>query len=237
VNYTGKEKLTVGADSLWDLGIGMGGREPKAGVLDTRGNYNEAMEYVKEVERFGRTSVSLPPIAFGEDEGSQRSSLTLLVRYMPLIQEVKRMRLHWGDGLSEWAKRVLYYAAMHNVEGARFTSDEINGHQIDVNWSDILPSSVEDTVNQWSVRIAGGFGTPEEAYRELGHPEPAEAAEKALKYQEEVAKKKSAGGMNVGLQRTTGEGNIQKANCPGGGNQSSKGKAGGSGKASGGKED
>lgn len=189
VNYTGKQDLEVSADSLWDLGLGMGGREPKAGVLNVQTNYDESMRYVDVVQGFGRQSSSLPPIAFGEDEGSQRSSLTLLVRYDPLIKETRRQRLHVGGGLREWARLSLILEARHG--NVRFTEQDLTGHTINVNFAPVLPRSVEDAVNMWNVRIQGGFGIPEEAYRDLGDPEPEMAATRALEYAEQIARAKS----------------------------------------------
>lgn len=188
VNYTGKDKLEVGADSLWDLGISLGGRTPAAGVLDTRTNYKEGMEFVKDIESFGRQASYLPPIAFGEDEGSQRSSLTLLVRYQPLTMEVERQRRFLGQGLREWAKKTLTLAARHGVKSG-FNERDVLSHIITPHFSPVLPRSVEDLVNQWNIRIEGGFGTPEEAYEDLGHPEPKIAAERAAEYAEGVAKR------------------------------------------------
>jgi len=191
VNYTGSDNLEVGADALWNLGISMGGREPKAGTLDVKTNYDQAMQYVKEVERFGRGSASLPAIAFGEDEGSQRSSLTLLVRYLPLTQEVNRERLHLKGGLKDWARKTLKLAARFGQYGASYEEEDVDERIINPTLAPILPESVEDIVSQWNIRISGGFGTPEQAYRALGHPEPEMAAEEALEYAEKIARAES----------------------------------------------
>ena len=191
VNYTGKQDLEVGADALWDLGMEMGGRKPAAGTLDVRGNYDQGMSYVERVERFGRGASFLPAIAFGEDEGSQRSSLTLLVRYYPLLRDIARQRLYLREGLRGWAKKTLVLAARHGLYGASYEESHVQAHIINPTFAAVLPESVENKVNQWNVRIDGAFGTPEEAYRDLGHPDPKAAAENALKVAEQIARAKS----------------------------------------------
>lgn len=40
-----------------------------------------------------------PPVAYGEDEGSQRSSLTLLTRFYPLVSHAGMERVWWTDAL------------------------------------------------------------------------------------------------------------------------------------------
>jgi hypothetical protein len=200
VNYSGKEDLAIGPDAIWDLGYGFGGREPKAFTLETTGNYTQAMEYIRQVELMGRNVGHLPPIAFGEDEGSQRSGTTLLIRFLPLTQEVRRTRLYLQTGLHQRAKNVLRLAAAHPevFPGIRFGMEDLEYRTIKVQLAPILPKDISDKVNEWAVRIPAGFGTPEQAYQDLGHPEPMSAAEEALEYQQKMAKmvKQQQGGTN-----------------------------------------
>lgn len=202
VNYTGAEDLEVGPDALWNLGFGFGGREPKATSLDTKTNYKEAMDFVKDVEHMGRGVAHLPSIAFGEDEGSQRSGTTLLIRFLPLTQEIRRTRLYLEDGLRRRAMAALRLAARNGVDGVQYEEDDLGGRVVNVNFAPILPKDVSEKVEEWSVRISGGFGTPEEAYEDLGHPRPQEAAEKALEYQETVARQEN---LTKGVQNVAGK--------------------------------
>jgi len=180
--------LPVGPDAIWDLGIGFGNRQPDAFSLETHTNYGEAMKYMSIIEKYGREAVGLPPIAFGEDEGSQRSGTTLLIRFLPLTQQIKRARLYWRAGLTQRAQRVLELGAKFGNAGQVLTASDVKDRVVNVGMAPILPKDVTDKVNEWAIRIGGGFGTPEEAYEDLGHPEPAKAAEKALEYTERLAK-------------------------------------------------
>lgn len=206
VNYTGAEDLEVGPDAIWNLGFGFGGREPKATSLDTKTNYKEAMEFVKSVEHMGRGVSHLPSIAFGEDEGSQRSGTTLLIRFLPLTQEIRRTRLYFDDGLRQRAMAALRLSQRGGVDGVQYEEEDLEDRLINVNFAPILPKDVSEKVEEWSVRIAGGFGTPEEAYEDLGHTQPQEAAERALEYQETIARTENLtkGVQNVGGQNAAG---------------------------------
>lgn len=200
VHYTGTEDLEVGPDALWNLGFGFGGREPKAYTLDTKTNYKEAMEYVSQVEHMGRSAAHLPSIAFGEDEGSQRSGTTLLIRFLPLTQEIRRTRLYWDDGLRRKAMSTLRLAARH-MEEVGYELKDVDDRIIGVDFAPILPKDVSEKINEWAIRIEGGFGTPEEAYRDIGHSQPKEAAEQALEYQRQVARVEN---ITKGVQSVAG---------------------------------
>lgn len=212
VNYNGPD-LEVGPDATWNLGMGFGGRKPEATALDVKTNYREGMEFIEKIEHMGRGLMNLPSIAFGEDEGSQRSGTTLLLRFLPLTQEVRRMRLHWERGLRQKAVNTLKLAAMHPeyFGGVGFTDEDLKGRIVKVGFAPILPKDVTEKVAEWVQRIESGFGTPFEAYEDLGHPDPGMAADDALAYMERVARieKITKGVTNVG--RTANEGNDSAA--------------------------
>jgi hypothetical protein len=53
-----------------------------------------------ELYQHFRREASVPAIADGEDEGSQRSALTLAMRMWPLLSHTRLQRMNWGDALS-----------------------------------------------------------------------------------------------------------------------------------------
>lgn len=92
----------VGPGEFWDLGKTIGqSPEPKVGVLEARQPVpKESFEYFKFIYDWARTSVSAPPIAFGEDNGGgQRSGITLEIRMWPLIKATRRSRAYLAEGL------------------------------------------------------------------------------------------------------------------------------------------
>jgi hypothetical protein len=89
-------------NSLWDLGKTIGNSPPPAvGILEAKEAVSQGvLDYVRFIYDWGRASSSTPPIAFGEDEGSQRSGATLEIRMWSLIKSVRRSRAYFVEGLS-----------------------------------------------------------------------------------------------------------------------------------------
>ena len=206
-NVTSRADLEIGPDALWDLGLGFGNKQPDAFTLENNANYGEAMKFMSTLEKYGRESVGLPPIAFGEDEGSQRSGTTLLIRFLPLTQQIRRARLYWQAGLYQRAMFALDLSARFGDNRPRYSRADLKNRVVDVSFAPILPKDVKDKVDEWAVRIGSGFGTPEEAYEDLGHEKPKEAAEEALKYMERVARSESIlKGVQNGFGQQNGSG-------------------------------
>jgi hypothetical protein len=56
------------------------------------------------------------PIAFGEDEGSQWSGVTLVLRLWPLLQQVKTTRVYWRSNLYSMHRKILRMPAVWDVD-------------------------------------------------------------------------------------------------------------------------
>ncbi len=89
-------------NSLWDLGKTIGNSPPPAvGMLEAKEAVSQGvLDYVKFIYDWGRASSSTPPVAFGEDEGSQRSGATLEIRMWSLIKSVRRSRAYFVEGVN-----------------------------------------------------------------------------------------------------------------------------------------
>ena len=88
-------------NSLWDLGKTIGNSPPpQVGMLEAKEAVSAGvMGYIKFMYDWSRTSANTPPIAFGEDEGSQRSGTTLEIRMWSLIKAIRRSRSYLIEGL------------------------------------------------------------------------------------------------------------------------------------------
>jgi hypothetical protein len=93
-------------NSLWDLGKSIGNSPPPAvGMLEAKEAVSQGvLDYVQFIYDWGRATSSTPPVAFGEDEGSQRSGSTLEIRMWSLIKSVRRSRSYFGEGLDQAIK-------------------------------------------------------------------------------------------------------------------------------------
>jgi hypothetical protein len=59
-----------------------------------------AVQWAQELLSTARIESYTPPILYGQDEGSQRSALTLAVRMIPLVKHVQQERAFWSTALS-----------------------------------------------------------------------------------------------------------------------------------------
>ncbi len=120
------------------------------------------MDYLK----FLRDSIwhgsSTPAVAYGEDEGSQRSALTLAFRMWPLTAHIRGERSLWTEGLrvlGNMALKILAKkqdgeGAYKNVaEGTPFkVTDKHLGHILKMDWAPMIPRDRESEVNQLILR-------------------------------------------------------------------------------------
>lgn len=110
-------------------------------------------------------AANMGPIAFGEDEGSQRSALTLAFRMWPSTIIAKAQRTFWNDGMIQVAKHVLTMAAIKNVTVAnqRIPMDFSKNFEIAPQWLPMIPRDREALVNEMVLRMTANLVSPENA--------------------------------------------------------------------------
>lgn len=93
----------IGINSMWDLGRSFAGFKPEVGLLEAKNPIpSGTYDYLNFLFNWSRTSVFMPPIALGDDNGGgQRSGATLEIRMLPMIRAVKRSRSYLGAALSQ----------------------------------------------------------------------------------------------------------------------------------------
>lgn len=101
-------------------------------------------------------SGALPPVAYGVDEGSQRSGQTLLIRFWPLTADVSIQRHFWTDGLNRFAWMICKMLAVKQfkIEGESIPEDfgvRVNFNQ---EWKSFLPPDREQKTNEYVQRRA-----------------------------------------------------------------------------------
>lgn len=113
----------------------------------------------------------LGPIAFGEDEGSQRSALTLAFRMWPSTIVAKAQRTFWTDGLNEVAKVILTIAAEKNIRVSGQTVPKNFQQLVDISqdWLPMVPRDREAQVSEVVALVQSGLMSPETALGALGN--------------------------------------------------------------------
>lgn len=159
-----------------DLGMGMGNNAPDVHEVDRGVVPTGSFDLVKVLVDFTRHSAMTPAVAYGEDEGSQRSSMTLVVRMWPMLRQAKANRALVVDALSDFADktfRVARAAGLSIDTGNRLYRPDL---------PPLLPKDREQTVNEVATLWNGGQApliSPERALDVLDVPEDERADELA----------------------------------------------------------
>jgi len=208
----GLERLRRGAQ-LNNLGMGHpGGDEPD--VFAVRGGEIPAgtLDWMNELKEVTRESAYTPPVSYGQDEGSQRSALTLAFRMWPLSSAVRATRGYWTDGLRSLNRKAIIVAV---TKGGYNLREGMAEYDIVPMWSPMLPRDREAEVNEAVVRASAGLISKQRALeileeREASWTEQEEARIWSdIERQAEIEASVAAagfGGPGGGAQQTSGAG-------------------------------
>jgi len=140
-----------------------GGSEPDAFTLDTAELPAGTLEFLKLLLETTDKLAFIPPVAFGQDEGSQRSGMTLLMRMFPLAEAIQSARLEWSDRMSRLAE--------YSIEMLRAKGKGKQGwmkHQVGIEFAPILPKDIEAMVNEVALMRKTGVMSLERAIEKQG---------------------------------------------------------------------
>lgn len=118
------------------------------------------MEYLEFLQKSVWHGSFTPAVAYGEDEGSQRSALTLAFRMWPLTAHVRTERMLWSEGLRLMHKAALQILIKKQTgdfgdmtEGTPWKVQEKHlGHILKADWAPMIPRDRESEVNQIILR-------------------------------------------------------------------------------------
>lgn len=121
-------------------------------------------------------------IAFGEDEGSQRSALTLAFRMWPSTAHARTERTFWTDGLNAIAKMILKMCVVKSRElKLALPPDLLRRVQLSQDWLPQIPRDREQQVNEVVLRFQAGLLSPQKALEMLGDVRDIEAEIELIK--------------------------------------------------------
>jgi hypothetical protein len=139
-------------DLYVDLGMGVGRSNPTVHDYTKNSIPDGAMDSLKFVIDFSRHEANVPPVALGEDQGSQRSSLTLVTRMWPLVKSAQSNRAFIADGFTQLADKTLRMARKAGSIDGRLGS--MSAYTVE--FPPILPQDRAETINEISTLWGGG---------------------------------------------------------------------------------
>jgi hypothetical protein len=139
-----------------------------------------------EVFQQYRRDAFIPAVADGEDEGSQRSALTLNTRFWPLTSHAGMERYSWSSGMDVFQSMLLNMMA--NLPKDPVLDKKHLGMRMKQKWAAMLPRDREADVNEWVTRQGTHLGSIEHLLERAGDVEdiPEERA-RVMKDIEDIA--------------------------------------------------
>jgi hypothetical protein len=136
----------------------------------TRSSITEPMLNLNaELRNDIRKELFVPPVAEGgEDAGSQRSAVTLVIKMWPLTSHVKSERAYWSAGLTIFNRMILKILA---EKGLYSVTKEHTSIRIKNKWSPILPRDREAFVQELVARAGVNLGSLEHLITLIGDVE------------------------------------------------------------------
>jgi hypothetical protein len=132
--------------SAIDLGTASpGSSDPEAFVIDPPSLAESLTTYPEDLRKQFMRDAFITGVSEGEDEGSQRSALTLAFRMWPLTAKVRTIRTNWGVALTRIAKMIVKMAAIKDVAG--ITLEHLEDIDWEVDWSPMVPRDAEQELN------------------------------------------------------------------------------------------
>lgn len=150
VAYALKVRRIEDQITVLDLGgSGPSGREPELNRLDVPASNTMASDYVKELWEYVEKAGAVPGVAWGNDEGSQRSALTLSVRMWPLLSHIRDERSQWTMGFKYINRIILKILAS---KGSDLISDGMEKLSCRVKWYNVMPRERLEQVEEMVAR-------------------------------------------------------------------------------------
>jgi hypothetical protein len=153
------QTINIDGRSMQNLGGGAGiGNEndPDMFAVSTKSASEPMIRFNTDLYKIYRRETNHPAVADGEDEGSQRSSLTLNVRMAPLVSEAEMERLFYSVGLNFFCNILL---KMMFIKGIFEITEDMTDIDFTVQWQSMLPKDREALTQEVAVRSKNKLGS------------------------------------------------------------------------------
>jgi hypothetical protein len=126
-----------------------------------------AVQWAQELLTTARIESYTPPILYGQDEGSQRSALTLAVRMIPLVKHVQQERAFWSTALSRLAMYMLRMAAaQESIKEVQ--PQDIQNIRVWPDWQPMVPRDAQTELNEIILQVHNKLMSPQTGMERLG---------------------------------------------------------------------
>jgi putative transposon-encoded protein len=195
VGGTVKTRDIGGLRSVTDLGQGVPNQDkPDAFTIEPPAMPQGLVEFPENLRNQYIRDAFISSVAEGEDEGSQRSALTLAFRMWPITSKARATRTYWTNALNRLNKMIIIMAATGEQDG--ITLDDLAMVNLHCEWSPMIPRDREQQVNEVTLMLQAGALSPTTALGILSIvDDPWEELDKIkdwMEYQNEMAMQNEA---------------------------------------------
>ena len=149
---SGTTFINLGSSPAQLTGNGNSSTQPDAFEISTSSASEPMHKLIDLIYGQLRRDAFIPPVADGEDEGSQRSSLTLETRFWPLTTHAGMERINWNTGLNLLHSMVLKMLIIR--EEIDITMDQLNEVKFKCSFHSMLPKDRDSLVAEVTNRRA-----------------------------------------------------------------------------------
>ena len=163
-NVTGSPQLKTIADGMQVIDLGSStnitGNESEPDLFEIhKARASSSMQSLvgELIEQYRRDSF-VPAVAEGEDEGSQRSALSLATNFWPLTSHVGIERVFFSSGMDVFNTYLLKMMAKKGLYGINEKHTKLRMKQ---SWAPMLPRDRQSEVQEWSARAQNNMTSVE----------------------------------------------------------------------------
>lgn len=166
-----RKDIKLSRYKIINLGQNAPGQEqPEVGYVEHPGLPQGTMDFLKMVMAVFQQVAHTPPVAYGMDEGSQRSALTLAFRMWPTTAYVRDTRALWSAGFAQLNRKAMIIHMTKAGKTAILRKEHL-GYTLTTKWSPIIPRDREQLVNETILLSSAKLRSPEMALAVLGDVE------------------------------------------------------------------
>jgi len=154
-------------------------------------------EFLSGLKEDFRQVSHTPPVAYGVDEGSQRSALTLAFRMWSLTSFVRDTRGMWSASFASMNRKAMIIGL---VKGGGVEEKWLD-YELTTKWAPIIPRDREQLVSECVLLVQAKLRAPETAIQNLGDIDDIQAEiEKIKEWQEYLASLGAIAAEETGLE-------------------------------------
>lgn len=176
------DRLRLDPNTILNLGIGVPNHtDPELGVVEAPSIPSGTADFVSSLVGMIRNLSFTPPVVWGEDEGSQRSALTLAFRMYQLIAKTRTSRVFLTSGFSSFAEKLAMMAISKGLSGI---GEQHLRHEVLTEFAPSMPQDRLEMIDEISKLAAAKMISPESAVELRGVPDQDKEVELLKEYQE-----------------------------------------------------